>query len=169
MSKFTFEEKLCAVQSYLNGEGGYKTIAQQIGTVQSTIIKWVMLFEHHGIDGLMKSYTNYSAEFKLNVLNYMNEHRTSLYETAAIFKIPSPYTITKWKITLEKAGIDALESKLKGRPSMKKETKKATPAEGSVEALQAENERLRMENAYLKKLNALVQEKEALRRKTKRK
>jgi len=33
----------------------------------------VMLYEQHGIDGLMKSYTNYSAEFKLNVLNYMNE------------------------------------------------------------------------------------------------
>ncbi|GAB6461602.1 hypothetical protein bcgnr5373_38620 [Bacillus cereus] len=32
-------------------------------------------------------------------------------------------------------------------------------AEGSIEALQAELERLRMENAYLKNLNALVQNK----------
>lgn len=43
---------------------------------------------------------------------------------------------------------------------MKKETKKSVPLEGSYEALQAENERLRMENAYLKKLRALIQEKE---------
>lgn len=41
--------------------------------------------------------------------------------------------------------------------------------EGSVEALRAEVERLRMENAYLKKLNALVQNKEKLQSKTRRK
>jgi transposase len=52
---------------------------------------------------------------------------------------------------------------------MKKENKKGTSGEGSVEALQEELERLRMENAYLKKLNALVQSKEKLQSKTKRK
>ena len=52
---------------------------------------------------------------------------------------------------------------------MKKGHKKGTPVEGSVEALQEELERLRMENAYLKKLNALVQSKEKLQSKTKRK
>jgi hypothetical protein len=52
---------------------------------------------------------------------------------------------------------------------MKKESKKSTPVEGSVEALQAELERLRMENAYLKKLNALVQNKEKSPNKTKHK
>ncbi|KZE08386.1 regulator of replication initiation timing [Bacillus mycoides] len=39
--------------------------------------------------------------------------------------------------------------------------------EGSIEALQAKNERLRMENAYLKKLNVLVQNKEKSRNKKK--
>jgi transposase len=51
---------------------------------------------------------------------------------------------------------------------MKKENK-STPPEGSTEALQAELDRLRMENVYLKKLNALVQSKEKLRSKSKRK
>jgi transposase len=49
--------------------------------------------------------------------------------------------------------LDALKPKKKGHPSMKEESKKPTPVEGSIEALQAEIERLRMENAYLKKLN----------------
>ncbi len=48
-----------------------------------------------------------------------------------------------------------------------KEQKNQTLAEGSVETLQAEVERLRMENAYLKKLNALVQNKEKSPKKTK--
>ena len=44
-----------------------------------------------------------------------------LDETAAIFNIPSPATIRKWKVAYETEGIDALESKKKGRPSMKKD------------------------------------------------
>ena len=74
---------------------------------------------------------------------------------------------------LKSKGLDALEPKKKGRPSMKKETKKIESqksiSEGSVEALQAKIERLEMENAYLKKLNALVQMQEKLQTKSKRK
>ena len=76
------------------------------------------------------------------------------------------------RIAYETEGLDALQSKKKGRPSMKKEInkqQKQVPAEGSIEALQAELERLRMENEYLKKLNALVQNKEKSPNKTKRK
>lgn len=50
-----------------------------------------------------------------------------------------------------------------------KEQKNQTLVEGSVEALQAEVERLRMENAYLKKLNTLVQNKEKSPNQTKHK
>ncbi|EEK59008.1 Transposase [Bacillus cereus 172560W] len=55
---------------------------------------------------------------------------------------------------------------------MKKDSNKQLKqalAEGSVEALEASIKQLEMENEYLKKLNALVQNKEKLRNKTKRK
>ena len=39
-------------------------------------------------EAFKKRYTNYSSQFKLDVLNYMNEHGTSINETAAIFNIP---------------------------------------------------------------------------------
>ena len=80
--------------------------------------------------------------------------------------------LRKWRKQFETQGIDALQSKKKGRPSMKKESNKQSkqaPVEGSVEALQARIKQLEMENAYLKKLNALVQNKEKSPNKTKRK
>jgi transposase-like protein len=99
----------------------------------------------------------------------LNDHGTSPNETAAIFNISSPALIRKWRIQVDSQGIDALKSKKKGRPTVKKKTKKTTAVSGSVEALQAEIDHLRMEVAYLKKLNALVQKKETLPTKTKRK
>ncbi len=100
----------------------------------------------------------------------MIEHGTSLLETAAIFQIAAPSTIRKWRKQFETKGFDALQSKKKGRPSMKKEKNKQSkqaPVEGSPEALQAEIDRLRMENEYLKKLNALVLAKDTSPKKTK--
>ena len=114
------------------------------------------------------TYTNYSVEFKMDVINYINEMGASIEEATTVFNIPASGTVWNWVHLFETQGIDALQRKMKGRPSMKKEIKKTQPVEGSQEALLAEIERLRMENAYLKKLNALVQEKERLQNKTKR-
>ncbi|MEH7418589.1 helix-turn-helix domain-containing protein [Neobacillus drentensis] len=174
MAKFTIEKKLEVVHKYLNNEGGYRFLSEIYGITKSTIEKWVLQFQYHGEKGLLNNYTNYTVQFKLDVLNYMNEQGTSLYETAAIFNIPAPSTILNWKLILETQGLDALKSNKKGRPSMKEDTKKSelknpAPAEGSVEALQEKIKRLEMENAYLKKLNALVQMQEKLQTKSKRK
>jgi transposase len=169
MAKFNADDKLAAVKRYLEGVESYDSIGVSIGTSENIVRTWVMQYEHHGADAFIKSYTSYSGQFKLDVLNYMNNHGTSPNETAAIFRISSPSLIRKWRIQFETQGIDALESKKKGRPTVKKPTKKSTLIEGSIEALHAELESLRMENAYLKKLNALVQSKEKLQSKTKRK
>lgn len=56
----------------------------------------------------------------------MIENGTSLYETAAIFNISAPSTIIVWKKQFETQGVDALQSKDKGRPPMKKESNKRT-------------------------------------------
>ncbi|MGG1658027.1 IS3 family transposase [Brevibacillus sp. NRS-1366] len=155
MAKFTPDDKLSAVQRYLDGAGSFESIAVSIGTTDSVVRNWVMQYEHNGVEAFRKSYTSYSAHFKLDVLNYMNDFGTSPNETAAIFQITSPALIRKWRIQFHSLGIDALLPKKKGRPTMKKETKKVPPVEGSVEALQEEVERLRMENAYPKKVECL--------------
>jgi transposase len=174
MTKYSFEERLSAVNRYLDGGESFISIGRSIGTSQSVVMNWVKQYQSQGIEALKKKgYTNYSSKFKLDVLNYMDDNGTSPNETAAIFNIPSPATIRNWRILFEKGGIDALTSKDKGRPIMKKETKRKqnnnSPDGDDIESLKAEVEQLRMENEYLKKLNALVQNKKKSPNKTKRK
>jgi transposase len=172
MTKFTMEHKISAVVRYQEQLESVDEIARSIGANHEIVRMWIKQFEYHGLAAFEKSYTSYTTQFKMDVLNYMNENGASPNEAAVIFNISSPALIRKWRIQLSTIGIDALVTKKKGRPSMKKENKKQTintPAEGSVEALQAELEQLRMENAYLKKLNALVQNKEKSPNRTKHK
>ncbi|AJS58471.1 transposase [Paenibacillus sp. IHBB 10380] len=170
MTRFSTYEKLQTIIRFQNGSESLNAIAKSIGLHHSVLSNWIRQYEHHGEEAFKNGYTSYSVQDKLDVLNHLNEHGTSVRETAAVFNVASHSTILSWKRGLELHGVDALQPKKKGRSSMKKgpkERKNQTPVEGSVEALQVEVERLRMENAYLKKLNALVQNKEKSPNKTK--
>lgn len=170
MSKYTLENKINIILCYKKEGTSQIECAKRIGVTKAQFQYWIRLYDLHGEEGLQSAYTNYTLEFKLDVLNFMAQSGMSLMDTAAKFKIPSFSMLHQWKKKFELGGLDALEPKKKGRPSMKKvKSKKQVPAEGSVEALQVELERLRMENAYLKKLNALVQNKEKSPNKTKHK
>lgn len=166
MAKVTAEEKIQSVKKYLEGVDSQDTVAKKAGVSKAILQTWIRQYQHHGEISFTKGYTTYLAEYKLMVLNYISEHGTSIREAAAIFNIPTHSLLSRWKKELETNGVGALRSKKKGRPSLKDNTQKPTPVEGSVEALQAEVERLRMENAYLKKLNALVRNKEKSPNKT---
>ena len=172
MAKFTADEKIQIVLRYLNGNESYREMGRSLGISDTIILNWINQYKQNGLEAFLKRCTNYTQQFKLDVLNFMIENGMSLFETAAIFNIPAPSTISVWKKQLETQGIDALQSKKKGRPSMKKDSNKQLKqplAEGSVEALEARIKQLEMENEYLKKLNALVQNKEKSQNKTKRK
>ncbi|EJR26358.1 hypothetical protein IIG_05400 [Bacillus cereus VD048] len=164
MTKFTSEDKMNAVIHYQDGNESIKDIAKSLGAKHEMVRMWIKQFEYHGIQAFEKGYITYSAQYKLDVLNYMIKNGTSPNETAVIFNISSPGFIRKWRIQLQQKGVAALKSKKKGCQSMTKDNQKSinkqTQTEESVEVLQAELERLRMENAYQKKLNALVQNKE---------
>jgi len=170
MTKYTNEQKLDAVFRYQNSSESINEIAKRMSISKSVVYNWIKQFEYHGLAVFEKSYTSYTAQFKMDVLNYMNENGVSSDKAAVIFKISSPKLIRKWRNQLNTLGVEALFSKKKGRPSMKKESNKQSKkvqAEGSTEALQARIKQLEMENEYLKKLNALVQTKEKSPRKTK--
>ncbi|MDM5186272.1 IS3 family transposase [Bacillus sp. DX4.1] len=155
MTKYSLEVKLSSVTAYLNGIESFKDIAQKHSVDMTMLKKWVAKFRKHGLAGLQKTYTNYSVEFKMDVLKFINEMGASIAEATTVFNIPTSSTVWKWKHLFETQGIDALQPKEKGRPPMKKKPENNQQVEGSEEALKAEIERLRMENAYLKKLPCL--------------
>ncbi|PLS02284.1 IS3 family transposase [Neobacillus cucumis] len=155
MAKFTFEDKLWAVKEYEKGGLSFRDIAKMLGTVHKTIQTWVNLYLEHGEDSLRKSYTNYSAEFKMEVLKYMDDNWASSNEAAAKFNIPDPSIINTWRRAVEIEGVEALLPKKKGRPPMTKERKKNDLTNHTNESLIQEIERLRMENAYPKKVECL--------------
>ncbi|MBD8028714.1 IS3 family transposase [Ureibacillus sp. Re31] len=158
MTKFTNEQKLEAITRYQYGSESTNEIAKSMATSASVIRNWIKQFEYHGLAAFEKSYTSHTAQFKMDVLNYMNENGVSPNEAAVIFNISSPGLIRKWRIQLASVGVDAFVPKIKGRPSMKKETNKQSiqaPVEGSNEALQARIKQLEMENEYFKKVECL--------------
>ncbi len=112
------------MKRYLDGTESGKTIAKSIEVAPSLLHEWIRRYESSGENAFKKLYTSYSTQYKLVVLNYINEHGTSIRETAVLFNIPS----------YETGGLDTLHSKKKGRPTMTDKLIKPV-VEGSIEAL----------------------------------
>lgn len=157
MSKHTLETKLKAVDFYINKQYSYKETAELHGANTSDVIQWVALFKKHGKEGLQSTYTKYSAEFKMDVLTYIEKTGASIREASSVFNIPSHSTVIKWRRIFEEQGMDGLYAKTRRSPKVKKNPIKNNDSEKTNDELVKELEYLRMENAYLKKLNALVQ------------
>ena len=163
MTKFTQEYKLQVAKRYLNELVSFQDLANQVGVDESVLRYWVMLVRHHGDQAFVFPYTKYPSAFKLRVIQFIQETNYSIREASAIFHIPDPCMVRRWKKKWEIGGEDALEPKEKGPSTMKsrnqkKDTIKDRSSNQSMEDMKKELEYLRMENAYLKKLKALVQE-----------
>ena len=110
---------------------------------------------------------SYSAEFKIDVIMDMREHRLGYRETARKYNLgksgSTVTTIQRWERIFLEEGAEGLMKERRGRACAASVTKKGRPPklDSKVEEdLIAENQRLRMEIEYLKKLDALVRERE---------
>ena len=164
MSKYTPEFKLSAIHHHLSTGDGYKATANLYGLQCHSIRKWVCAFNIHGLSSLTKRYTSHTSQFKLSVLQYMDQHRISINQAAAHFNTPSPSTIAVWLHLYNEGGLVALKAKPKGRALMPKPFKPFIPTNKPVvqmtpEELMQELEYRRMETDYLKKLEALARQK----------
>jgi transposase len=165
MSKYSEQFKLNVIQDYLAaGSDGLRTVAQRHGIPSHfTVRKWVLAFQHHGMDSLSKKQKpdRYSAEFKLSVLRHMWDNHLSMIQTAAIYDIRDHGNVGSWERIYRDGGLEALAPRLKEKPEpmSTQVTPPDSPSENdkrSREELLAEVNHLRMELDYLKKLHALV-------------
>ena len=121
MAKYNFDFKKKVVMSYLNGEGGYRYLANKYGIPSFDKIKvWVDNYNRLGDDGLLcsRQQKKYSFEYKLHVVELYLSSEVSYQELALQEGINNPYVLTKWVNDFRVAGPDALRPKKKGRKKL---------------------------------------------------
>jgi transposase len=116
MSKYDEQFKLGVVQEYLSGTAGYREIASLHGLPYSLVKKWVSLYRLHGSEGLAKKFAQYSAEFRLSVLQHMWNNELSYTEVAAVFNIRNHGCIGPWERCYHSGGLDALAPRKRSNP-----------------------------------------------------
>lgn len=165
MVKFTYEQKLAAVELYLSGQSSGKIIKEFNIGGYSQLLFWVQLYKRHGptILKTKRIHEAYSSEFKLNILNWKKRYHET-YEAAAIkFGITNPAIIYQWQKDKEDGRLTS-SNKKRGRPPVSKKAKISKALSSSerdeLERLRKENRALFVENEYLKKLDALIQKRE---------
>lgn len=166
MSKYSSEFKISVAREYLQGNVGTTYLASKYGLNESMVRFWCSRYQLHGAKAFTKTYSNYTPEFKISVLEHMAKHHLSYTQTAVFFDLRGGSgVVSQWQRLYDKGGINALKPRQKGRPKTMKKTPKPssikpTSAEQELEALRAEVAYLRAENDYLKKLDDLLREKE---------
>jgi len=167
MTKYDEQFKLSVVQSYESGERGYKSVAQRYGLAHVIVERWVAAYREHGLAGLRKKFSHYSAEFKLSVLRRMQQEELSATQATALFNIRGGAgVVLNWQRRYHEQGLAGLQPKPRGRPKKMTDPESPKPTDArpvearSREELEEEVQYLRAEVAYLKKLRALLQAKE---------
>ena len=107
--KYSDELKLEIVEKYLKENISVKQLAKEyyIGS-ETDIKKWVATYEHHGVRGLCSVNGSYAGNFKVSVVEYMQNTGASIRQTAAYFNIPSPQTVALWQRIYNTEGKEAL-------------------------------------------------------------
>lgn len=167
MTKYDEQFKLSVVQSYEAGRQGFRSVAQRYGLDYAMVRRWVAAYRQHGVSGLRKKFSHYSAEFKMSVLRRMQQEELSAREAITLFDIRGGAgVIADWQRRYHEQGLAGLQPKPRGRPKKMPVPESSKPINPlpddarSREDLVEEVQYLRAEVAYLKKLRALLQAKE---------
>ena len=164
MAKYGTEFKMRIVKEYLKGNISFKNLAKKYNISHHEIVKrWVNAYKSQGYEGLKvkRENTQYTLEFKLNVVNLYLTGEMSYQSLANELKINNPPMIAKWVKDFREEGIEGLKAKKRGRPSnmpstdknkdLKNKSKETKKELSELEKLREENYYLQMEVEILKK------------------
>jgi transposase len=175
MSKHSIELRRDVIEHYTSGKDGFRLTAERFGVQKLDVIKWVARYQVHGAESLRKRRVTYTPEFKITVVQHMQQHELSLLATAAHFNIPAPSSILQWQRLYNAGNLIATAAPANmntpdSTPTTSPDSTKPVDTRTREELLDA-LEYLEAEVAYLKKLDALLRAKKqaALALKKKRK
>ena len=125
MVKHNPELKAQIVHEYLSTTQSTNDLSKKYHIGKSQIARWIHRYRLNGPDTLKRRRhkRNFTADFKLNVINYYQTHEDSMAEVAARFNV-SPPQISVWRSRFEREGITALNPQPKGRPPKVNHSKK---------------------------------------------
>ncbi|QXH45364.1 IS3 family transposase [Pseudomonas xanthosomatis] len=157
MSKYTEQFKLTAISAYLDGNNGFRKVAQLFGVDYSLLRRWVSSHQSKFSLSPRSNGQRYDDDFKRQVLSFMHEHRLSMRQTAAHFGLAQSSQIGNWQRQYYSGGLVAPVDRQKKPIKVPKKIKPAKPTDTDDsqkprDQLLAELEYLRMENAVLKEL-----------------
>ena len=162
--KFSFEDKLKAVKSYLSGLSESQ-VTKLYGVNRTDLFIWVERYRQHGEYGLQcQPYFKATKELRLQIVSEHLIDFVSLTELSAKYLIGHT-TISRWCKLAREQGYEHLALfKARGRPpkdTMGRPKKKKPEEMTELELLQLRVKELEAENALLKKVKALVEAREA--------
>ena len=155
MAKYNTEFKMKVVKEYLETNISYKSLSGKYCVPSEIVVKkWVNAYKSQGYEGLKvkRENTQYTLEFKLNVVNLYLTGEMSYQSLANELKISNPSMIARWVKEFREEGIEGLKAKKRGRPSNMPSTdknKNLKNKNSKVKEDLSELEKLRKENYYL--------------------
>ncbi|WP_222124201.1 helix-turn-helix domain containing protein, partial [Lysinibacillus fusiformis] len=70
MAGITLEQKIDAITRFENGDESLTSIAKSLNLTTTEMLNfWIEKYHFHGLESLKKSYTRYTFEDKLYILN----------------------------------------------------------------------------------------------------
>ncbi len=96
--KYDYAFKLECLDLVLKYHYSSECVSRQKGPHESNIRRWVLLYKTYGKVGLLsRKNQSYSVDFKLKIIQNLQNELLTLSETSLKFNIPDAAIILKWK------------------------------------------------------------------------
>jgi transposase-like protein len=162
--KYSAELKIKAVQSYLNGEGGLRTVCKKYGILNEKQLRcWILWYNGHreikertSAKGeiYMTKGRKTTQEERAEIVAFCIEHNKDYGLTVETYNV-SYQQIYAWIRKYEEGGVDKLKDN-RGRTKPMEEMSEIEKLKAEMKILEAKNRQLEIENEFIKKLQELI-------------